>query len=184
MLVSSPLVKRDANDAHLELLALSQERVSAKPVVVARRPTRPAPSASSACRATSRLMMVNANSVLSPKSLPATDRASAIRADLHHSRMSTKPRVPCAQPVHSPTTTVSASHASLAQFRRPEQQSVSSVHVALRPTLFKPSVCTATLASSRRLIRNVNNAHWIRSRPDSVHASVTNALPVHSPTLQ
>jgi hypothetical protein len=161
-----------------------QEQRTATTVVVARRPTRPAPSASSACRATSRAMMVNANNALYHRLPQMLELVSAIRADLRLKQTSTKLAAHCAQPVHSPTMMAHVNDASPVPSRLPEQLFVKSVHAAPRPTAIVPSVCTATQASSRHPIRNAKRAHWVRSRHVSVHAFVTIAHRALKPMLQ
>jgi hypothetical protein len=184
MPVSSRPARSDANDALLAPSARMQEPRAATTVVVARRPTRPAPSASSVNRVRSRLMMVNANNAQSTRSRHVLDRVHAIRADLHRNPTVTRLHVRCAQPVHSPTIRGCVKTANPVPSRLLEQQLVKSVHAEPRPTVLIPSVCCAGLASSPTRIRNANNAHWVRSRPDSVHASVTIALPALKPMLQ
>jgi hypothetical protein len=81
-------------------------------------------------------------------------------------------------------TTASVNDASPVPSRLPEQLFVKSAHAEPRPTAIVPSVCSATLASSRHPIRNAKRAHWVRSRHVSVLASVTNVRLEHRPTLQ
>jgi hypothetical protein len=158
MLVSSPEVPSDANDALLAPSARMQEQRTATTVVAARRPTRPAPSASSACRATSRAIMVNANNAQQTRSPLVLDLASAIRAVLVCKPMSTRLHAKYAQPVHSPTTTATARHASPVPSRELVQVYVSTALVAPRPTAIVPNVCTAILASSPTADRNAKPA--------------------------
>jgi hypothetical protein len=183
MPVSSRPARSDANDALLAPSARMQEQRTATTVVVARRPIRPAPSASSVNRVRSRLMMVNVNNAQSARSRHVLDRVHAIRADLQRSRMSIKPLALSAQPVHSPTTTACVRHANPVPSRELVPLSVKSAHAEPRPTVLIPSVCTATQVSSRRLIRNAKLALSTRSRHVSVHASVTIAHRALKPML-
>jgi hypothetical protein len=184
MLVSSPPVMRDANDVLSAPSARMQEPRLATTVHAARRLMRPAPSASSVNRVTSRPMMVNANNAQSTRSRPVPELASAIRADLHRSPTATRRIVPSVLPVHSPMTMGCVKCANREQCLLQEPLCASSAHVVPKQMTLVPSVCSATLASSPMPIRNAKPAHWDRSRPDSVHASVTIAQSVHKPMLQ